>query len=179
MKRIQGLSCGLISVMAFGLVAQAQARISPAQIRQCVPQTIGRQFIDSFSPAASTQYQSDMYVMLSVTSRNGEMSPPSQFPMILKFSSKDQKCSIPFLDPMGDGISYSAEVPRPVAHSLMLQLWKQTQEQLGGKAGYEKYLTRIAYKNNGVLELNRDEHWAFQQLGFKLPSNVRVKVLPR
>jgi len=116
--------------------------------------------------------------MLSVTARNGERGPQSAFPMLLKFTAPDQSCNVAFSDPLGDRISYSTEVPVPVAHSLMLQQWKQTLKILG-KQKYENRLTQIARNNNGILELNKDEFWAFQQLGFKLPTSVKVKVLPR
>jgi len=179
MKIPAALSFGTIALMTSLMAVRAESVISSAQIRACIPRVIGRQFIDSFSPLGSTKYRTDTYIMVSVTARNGEMSPPSQFPMILKFEAPDQECSIPFLDPMGDRISYSAEVPEAVAHALMLQQWKLGLKQFGGKRQYEDYLAQLARQNNGVLELNRDEFWAFQQLGFKLPDALRVKVLPR
>lgn len=173
------LSLGAISAMASLVVAKAEPAISSARIRDCVPSVIGRQFIDSLSPLAATEYQSDTYIMVSATGRNGQMSPQSQFPMILKFSDSEKKCSIPFLDPMGDGISYSTQVPEPVAHELMLQQWKLSIKQFGGTQQYEDRLTQVALEGNGILELNKDEFWAYQQLGFRLPSPVKVRVIQR
>jgi hypothetical protein len=110
----------------------------------------------------------------------GSTLPYSLFPNKSIISvDAGNRCQVPFFNEHGNLLSFSPSVPQSVAQALALQMVRNALVEQGGPSNYQTYLINLARQNRNQIEATPELWWAMNQLGVRIPPNIKIIGLPR
>jgi hypothetical protein len=161
-----GLSITVLSVISSPKIIEAQessTNESKLQVlKPCIPELVTRAKIDDTVP-----YQGSTYYRLMAFVRQNE-SPSG---LIIKLDSQN-RCIVAMWNPAGDRWSLERFVPQQVARQFELQELQRLAEKLGGKDALQRQIDE--HTKEGETEWLPEEAWAVEEMGLKLPLNIKI-----
>lgn len=167
-QRIRPIRFGISSIVLLmtllGSVQLVQAQTSkiPDVIRSCLP-TQTRPAIVRSELIAQTRSQSKIYYLLSAF-------PASGNGIDLVISVNGNRCTQEFFNAPGDTVSLTSVVGQEVARKLALGRYQHEIKRFG-RPKLQQQVNQAA-ASNGVFY--PEDVWALRQLGFSVPTTVRV-----
>lgn len=163
-RPIRGFSSILLLVALFGSVqlAHAQTAKIPDVVRNCLP-TQTRPSIVRSELIAQTRSKSKTYYLLSAL-------PASGNGIDLIISTNGNRCTQEFFNASGDTVSLTSVVGQEVARKLAFGRYQYEIKRFG-RPQLQQQVNQAA-SSNGVFY--PEEVWALKQLGFSIPTTVRV-----
>jgi len=168
-KRPNFLRLSLMAFLSLTLVLGI-ARLTPAQEVQ-LPAAVRNCTLEPTLPVivrveqiASTRFQGRDYYLLAVYDSENQA-----FDWVVSIANG--QCREELLNTPGDVISLTRLVGQDVARQLALGRYRRDLQR-NGREKIQQRINRAAAAPNGLFY--PEDVWALRQLGFSIPSNVRV-----
>jgi hypothetical protein len=155
------LALFLVSLITIGWLNGQAIAAAPNAVNSCIPSAqVARTEL-----VAQTQMQGKTYYLFNAYEQSEEESAS---PLLISVSGSN--CQTAFYSPGGDSRPLSSVVSQPVAQQLTLQRYRPAIARLGKEA----VQTQVNGAAAGTLWY-AEEVWALQQLGIKIPAQVKVQ----
>lgn len=153
----------LLTILGSAHLTRAQNSPLPGVLKGCLP-TQTRPPIVRVEAIAQTRLNNQDYYLLSAY--------PASGPGIdLVISVANRQCKQEFFNPTGDTGSLTQVIGQDAARQLALGRYRREVRQFG-KARVQQQINQAAAAPNGVFY--PEDVWALRQLGFSIPTTVRV-----